>query len=263
MQEKDKLLLSLNDDYRAFVSNKKSNITLGHDSSIPAREKSSYSSTSMPKSSTQAMFLNKYPIDLTPPDPILSPFEFRHPNTPGIITRTVDSHKFLKAKLPFKCTGIDTIFTFYNNVRHIASSYNIIVHPLHLAARSMGTYSITSDNCLGFASVKDVMSTTLYLKLVSNDYFPEFSQARTYVEDTTSNSNGCQLLFRILELVHPRLRKAKGGISKFIPIPVYTDVDDDSILFFTRYQNHLLYEQLSPEYRVYRKREHKYFLSII
>ena len=86
----------------------------------------------------------------------------------------MDSHKFLKAKLPFKCTGIDTIFTFYNNVRHIAISYNILLQPFHLVPRSLGTCSITADNCLGFASVKDIMFTTLYLKVASYNYFPEF-----------------------------------------------------------------------------------------
>ena len=139
VQEKDKMLLSLKHDYRAFVSTEVYNATLSHDTSIPDRDPSTYSSTSEPKSSTQATFLNKYPINLAPPDPVLSPFEFRHPNTPGIITRTVDSHKLLKAKLPFKCTGIDTSFTFYNNVRHIASSYNILLQPFHLVTRSLGT----------------------------------------------------------------------------------------------------------------------------
>ena len=133
------MLLSVKHDYRAFVSNEISSVTLGHDTSIPVRDQFTYSSTSMTKSSTQATFLNKYPINLTPPDPVLSPFEFRHPNTPGIVTRTVDSHKFLKAKLTFKCTDIDTIFTFYNKVRHITSSCNILLQPLHLVTRFLGT----------------------------------------------------------------------------------------------------------------------------
>ena len=124
----------------------------------------------------------------------------------------MDSNKFLKAKLPFKCTGIDTIFTFYNNVRHISSSYNIILQPLHLVTRSLGTCSITADNCLGFASVKDVMYTALYLKLASYDYFSEFPQARTYVQVAASNSNGYQFLFRIHELVHLQLREEKGEL---------------------------------------------------
>ena len=261
VQKKDTMLLSLKYDYRTFVSTEVYNTTLGHDTSIPDYDSSTYSSMPKPKTSTQTTFLNKYPINLAPPDHVLSPFEFRNPNTPGIVTRTVDSHKFLKAKLPFKCTGIDTIFTFYNNVRHIASSYNTLLQPLHFVTRSLGTCSITPDNCLGFASVKDAVSTALYLKLASYDYFPEFPQARTYVQAATSNSNGYQLLFRILELVHPQLREAKGGINKSIPIPVYTDVDDDSIYtFLTRYQNYLLYEQLSPEHRVYSKREQTIFL---
>ena len=70
VQEKNKMLLSLKHDYRAFVSSEVSTTTLDHDTSIPDRDPSTYSSTYKPKSSTQATFLNNYPIDLAPPDPI-------------------------------------------------------------------------------------------------------------------------------------------------------------------------------------------------
>ena len=112
VQEKDKVLLSLHHDYRTFVSHEVYNATLDHDTSISDHDQSTYSSTSKPIASIQVTFLKKYPINLPSPDPVLSPFEFRNPNTPGIVTRTVDSHKFHKAKLTFKCTDIDTIFTF-------------------------------------------------------------------------------------------------------------------------------------------------------
>ena len=67
------------------------------------------------------------------------------------------------------------------------------------------------------------MPTTLYLKLASYDYFPEFPQARTYVQAAASNGNGYQLLFRILELVHPQLREAKGElINLFLFLSILT-----------------------------------------
>ena len=223
VQKKDTMLLSLKYDYRTFVSTEVYNTTLGHDTSIPDYDSSTYSSMPKPKSSTQATFLNKYPINLTPPDPVLSPFEFRHPNTPGIVTRTVNIHKLLKAKLPFKCTSIDTIFTFYNNVRHIASSYNIFLQLLHLVTHSLGTCSITPDNCIGFALVKDVMSTALYLKLASYDYFPEFPHARTYVQTAASNSNVINFCFVFLNWCILNFVKQKGElINLFLFLSILT-----------------------------------------
>ena len=105
------------------------------------------------------------------------------------------------------------------------------------------------------------MSTAIYLKLTSSDYFKSFPQALTYVRAASHTSNGFQLIYRILELVYPRLRQAKGGIHKFIPVPSYKDIEDDSIYtFLTQYKNYLLYEQLSPEKRVYNETEQTMFI---
>ena len=105
------------------------------------------------------------------------------------------------------------------------------------------------------------MSTAIYLKLTSSDYFKSFPQALTYVRAASHTSNGFQLMYRILELVHPRLRQAKGGIHKQVHVPLYSDVEDDSIYtFLTQYQNYLLYEKLSPENRSYNQSEQTMFI---
>ena len=83
----------------------------------------------------------------------------------------------------------------------------------------------------------------------------------TYVIAASHTSNGFQLVYRILELVLPRLRQAKGGIHKNIPAPSYLDVSDDSIYtFLTKYKNFLLLEQLSPENRIYNETEQTLFI---
>ena len=105
------------------------------------------------------------------------------------------------------------------------------------------------------------MSTALYLKLTSTDYFKSFPQASAYARAAAGNSNGFQLIYRIIELVHPRLHQAKGGIHKAIPIPTYDEVEDDSIYtFLIKYKNYLLYEKLSPEHRAYNATEQTLFI---
>lgn len=122
--------------------------------------------------------------------------------------------------------------------------------PLEDVTRASGTCQLTPTNCLGYENVKQTMSTALFLKLTCTDYFKSFPQAIAYVRAASGTSNGFQLIYRIIELVHPRLRQAKGGIHKAIPVPTYDDVDDDSIYtFLIKYKNYLLYEKLSPERR--------------
>ena len=81
-----------------------------------------------------------------------------------------------------------------------------------------------------------------------------------YIHSAANNSDGFKLLYRILEIIHPRLRISKGGIHKTIEAP-YSDVEDDSIYtFITRYKNYLIHEQLSPENRAYNKQEQTMFV---
>ena len=153
------------------------------------------------------------------------------------------------------------MFTFYNTFRHIAGSFNIFLRDHTDITRQTGTCALTTTNCLGYNNVYQVMSTAIYLKLTSSDYFRHFPQAMTYVRAASHTSNGFQLIYRILELVHPRLRQAKGGIHKQIHVPSYQDVSDDSIYtFLTQYKNYLLYEQLSPENRKYNQTEQTMFI---
>ena len=92
------------------------------------------------------------------------------------------------------------------------------------------------------------MSTALHLKLTTNQYFKGFPIAMTYVRAAANNSNGFKLLYRILEIIHPKLRASKGGIHKTIAPPSYDDIEDDNIYTFTtKYKNYLRYKEFSPE----------------
>ena len=69
-------------------------------------------------------------------------------------------------------------------------------------------------------------------------------------------------MYSILEIIHHKVRAEKGAIYNTIVAPKYSDVPDDSIyIFITRYQNYLMYEELSPEIRSYRKIEKYIFFS--
>ena len=141
-------------------------------------------------------------------------------------------------------------------MRHIASSFNILLKPLTDITKDTGIFQITAENCINYKEAYDTMATALHMKLTSNDYFKGFLSALTYVQAASNTSNGFKLLYRILEIIHPQLRASKGGIHKTIEPPTYDDITDDSIYtFITRYKNYLLYETLSPENRQYNNQE--------
>ena len=170
-----------------------------------------------------------HPIDTTGGlNPILTPFQFLYPIGNHHV-KEIDSHKFQKAKLSVKCVDEDFVFTFYNTLRHIAASFNILLRPLEEITKSTGVCQLTKDNCIGYENAKDIMATALHLKLVGSDYFKSFPKAQTFITAAANSSDGFRLIYRILEIIHPRLRLEKGGLHKTIDPPSYNDITDDSI----------------------------------
>ena len=143
-----------------------------------------------------------------------------------------------------------SIFTFYNTLRHIAGSFNILLLPLMEITKSTGVCQLTPTNCIGYENARETMSTALHIKLTTGVFFTGFSQAESYVNAASNNSDGFRLLYRIVEIYTPTTTCFERGIHKSIEQPQYSDVDNDSIYtFINRYKNYLLYELLSPEKR--------------
>ena len=165
------------------------------------------------------------------------PYQFHYPIRLGQLVMEVEFRKFQKALLQIKCTELDNVFIFYETFQHITGSFNILLRSLQDITCQTGTCTLTPSNYLGYNNVSNMMSTTIYHKLTSSDYFKDFPQAMTYVRAASHTSNGFHLMYCILELVHPQLHQVKGGIHKCIHTTLYSDVTDDSIYtFLTKYE---------------------------
>ena len=139
--------------------------------------------------------------------------------------------------LNVKCVGEDNICAFYNILRHISASYNILLRPLKVIEKETGVCQLTTYNCVGYKRARDIISMSLYLKLTGSNYFKNFPKDQTYVQAAANNSDGFKLLYRILEIIDPQLRISKGGIHKIIEVPSYIDVQDDSIFTLLNTKN--------------------------
>ena len=164
--------------------------------------------------------MTNHPINATEDQNlILSPFQFLYP-VGNLHVKETDLHKFQKTKLSVKCKNEDYIFTFYNTLRHITASYNILLQPLEEITKATGvSYQLIEYNCIGYENAKDIISTALYLKLTGNDYFKSFPKAYTFIIAAANNSNRFRLLYRILEVIHPRLRLEKGPYIELLIHP--------------------------------------------
>ena len=184
--------------------------------------------------------------------PILTPFHFCYPINKHHV-KEAEIYKFQNAKLHVYCSGKDNMFTFYNTLRHIASSFNILMKPLEEITKETGIYQLMEDKRVSYEQARDIVSTNLHIKLTESDYFKSFHKAQTYIHAVANNSNGFKLMYIILEIIHSRLRISKGSIHKTIEAPTYSNVENDSIcIFITRYKNYLLSPYCTYATPVYR-----------
>ena len=128
----------------------------------------------------------------------------------GQPVRDIDSHKFQKVAIAMDCSRTDTIVTFYNNLHHDAGSFNILLLPLESIISTTGICALNRAACLGYENMKYTMTTGIYLELTSNTYFNSFPYAMAYLNAASSNSNGFQLIYHILEIVYQDYAKQKA-----------------------------------------------------
>lgn len=123
-----------------------------------------------------------------------------------------------------KCPEEDNVLTFNNTLRLLAVAFNVLLLPLDAITKVTGVCQLTAGNCIGYEQARNIMSRALHLKITGNDYFAKFDKAQTYVNAAGNNIDGFKLLYRILEIIHPRLRISKGGVHKTIVAPSFMDV---------------------------------------
>ena len=167
-------------------------------------------------------FMDNHPIDtIGGQNPIFSPFQFLYPLENHHV-KEIDSYKFQKTKLSIKCVNEDYVFTVYNTLKHIAASFNILLRPLEENLKNTGIFQLSIDNCIGYENAKDIMSTTLHLKLTGSDYFnPSLKPKPSSLPQRTSVM-GSDSSTEYSKLFSPDYDWRKGGFTKQLVHPATT-----------------------------------------
>ena len=98
------------------------------------------------------IFMSKHPINTTgDPSLILAPFQFLYPLVNHHV-KEVESYKCQKAKLNVNFVDEDCVFTFYNTLRHITASFNILLRPLKEVTKATGVCNSRGEIALAMST---------------------------------------------------------------------------------------------------------------
>jgi len=141
-----------------------------------------------------------------------------------------------RAKIQF--SGLGDIFVFYNQLMNAMEQFGIYLLPLmqvkyqqSLCPESYGGIPIDHHR-------KQVMAGTLYQKLQSSDFIPlEYTAMRNIINRYAEKNDGYDVLYAMLELVHPALQK-----DAVMCPPKSSECGDDIRLYAQKFDAWLRYE---------------------
>jgi hypothetical protein len=110
-----------------------------------------------------------------------------------------------RAKIQF--TGLGDIFVFYNQLMNALEQFGIYLIPLNKVVKYQVSLCPTHHKGIPIDKYRQqLMASTLYQKLQNSNVLPmEYTSIRNIINQY-AESNGYQVLYAMLKLVHPALQ---------------------------------------------------------
>jgi hypothetical protein len=183
-----------------------------------------------------------------------------HPNSTQRIPTTVHTRNLVtslppvnhdqalkRAKIHF--TGLGDIFVFYNQLLNAMEQFGIYLIPLKNVKYQQSLCPTHHHGVEIDPYRHQVMASTLYQKLQSTEVIPlEYTSIRNIINRFAEVNDGYQVLYAMLELVHPALQT-----DAVISPPKSNECGDDIHLYAQKFDAWLRYESYAN--RPYSPRE--------
>jgi hypothetical protein len=151
------------------------------------------------------------------------------------------------AKIQF--TGLGDIFVFYNQLMNALEQFGIYLIPLNTVKYQVSLCPTHHKDIPIDQHRQQLMASTLYQKLQSTDVIPlEYTSIRNIINRYAESNDGYQVLYAMLELVHPALQT-----DAVISAPKSGECDEDIHLYAQKFDAWLRYENYAN--RPYSPRE--------
>jgi len=145
-------------------------------------------------------------------------------------------HAIKRTRIQF--TGLGDMFVFYNQLLNGLDQFGVYLIPLNQVAYQK---SLCPTKMHGFPITpwrKQMMASTLYQKLQHTDVFAlEYTAVRNIINCFAEHNDGYEVLYAMLELVHPKLQK-----DAVILPPKSHECGDDIHLYYQKFDAWLRYE---------------------
>jgi hypothetical protein len=176
---------------------------------------------------------------------------------PHMTQTTFDQHTALpvlnqdaaikRAKIQY--TGLGDMFVFYTQMLNALEQFGIFLVPLNQVKHNTSLCPLYHNNIAITEQRYQSMSKTLYQKLQNPDVIPmEHTSIRNIINRFAECNDGYQVLYAMLELVHPALHED----AVLLP-PKSADCDEDIHLYAQKFDSWLRYENYAN--RLYSPRE--------
>lgn len=159
------------------------------------------------------------------------------------------NHDAAIKRVKIQYTGIGDMFVFYTQLLNALEQFGVFLLPLYKVKYNTSICPTTYQDQPISAQRYDSMSKTLYQKLQNPDVIPmEHTSIRNIINRFAEVNDGYQVLYAMLELVHPVLHED----AVLLP-PKSSDCHDDIHLYAQKFDSWLRYETYAN--RLYSTRE--------
>jgi hypothetical protein len=159
------------------------------------------------------------------------------------------NHDAAIKRVKIQYTGIGDMFVFYNQLLNALEQFGVFLMSLNQVQYNTSICPTTYNGFAITAQRYDSMAKTLYQKLQNPDVIPmEHTSIRNIINRFAEVNDGYQVLYAMLELVHPVLHED----AVLLP-PKSSDCQDDIHLYAHKFDSWLRYETYAN--RLYSPRE--------
>jgi hypothetical protein len=193
----------------------------------------SYSGINLRRSPT---FNNVAAVNKPVPETVHIDSNTNHVTTQDHLPPVNHDHAIKRTRVQF--TGLGDMFVFYNHLLNSMDQFGIYLMPLKKVEYQK---SLCPTEVHGFIITpwrKQAMASTLYQKLQHTDVIPlEYTAIRNILNRFAEVNDGYEVLYAMLELVHPKLQK-----DAVILPPKSDECDEDIHLYYQKFDAWIRYE---------------------
>ena len=164
---------------------------------------------------------------------------------------SVNTSGLYKINWKVTCSSEMEIFTFYESLKHMASTCGIPMRQITDIDETTGVCPLSPKNCANYDIIYPLMAGAIYHKINDQSLLKGYPLGWNLVTSNLHDCDGFEVMFDVLGEILPKLN-INSAKSVFIKQPVYATMPHDDIYeYISAYKAFLKFENLGTNCRTY------------